>query len=105
MKAGGRMANEYVEQRHGGYYLTGVRVSLDSIVYAFLRGESPESIAESFPALNLEQVYGGVAFFFVNGGQIEQNSPAPKGDFYQMREETRRGAPFPLFKTEAAPAT
>ena len=41
------MAKEYVEQRHGGYYLTGVRVSLDSIVYAFLRGESPESVAES----------------------------------------------------------
>jgi hypothetical protein len=24
------MAKEYVEQRQGGYYLTGVRVSLDS---------------------------------------------------------------------------
>jgi hypothetical protein len=35
------MAKEYVEQRQGGYYLTSVRVSLDSIVYAFLRGESP----------------------------------------------------------------
>ena len=44
------MAKEYVEQRDGGYYLAGSRVSLDSVVYAFLRGESPESIAESFPA-------------------------------------------------------
>jgi hypothetical protein len=35
------MAKEYVEQRQGGYYLTGVRVSLGSIIYAFLLGESP----------------------------------------------------------------
>lgn len=34
------MAREYVEQRHGGYYVQSTRVSLDSVVYAFLRGES-----------------------------------------------------------------
>ena len=45
---------EYVEQRNASYYVTGTRVSLDSIVYAFLRGESAESISESFPALSLE---------------------------------------------------
>lgn len=60
------MANEYVEQRNGGYYVLGPRVSLDSVVYAFLRGESPEGIAESFPALSLEQVYGAIAFYLGN---------------------------------------
>jgi uncharacterized protein (DUF433 family) len=55
------MAAEYVEQRGGGYYIAGSRVSLDSVVYAFLRGESPEGIVESFPALSLEQVLGAVA--------------------------------------------
>jgi len=38
---------EYVEQRNGGYYVAGTRVSLDSIVYAFLRGETPEGIQDS----------------------------------------------------------
>lgn len=56
------MAKEYVEQRGGGFFIAGTRVSLDSVVYAFLRGESPEGIAESFPALNLEQVFGALAF-------------------------------------------
>ena len=32
------MAREYVEQRDGGYWIAGTRVSLDSIVYPFLRG-------------------------------------------------------------------
>jgi uncharacterized protein (DUF433 family) len=48
------MARDYVEPRDGGYFILGTRVSLDSVVYAFLRGESPEGIAESFPALDLE---------------------------------------------------
>jgi hypothetical protein len=37
-------------------------VSLDSIVYAFLSGQSAGSIAQSFPVLRLEQVYGAIAF-------------------------------------------
>ena len=45
------MAKDYIEQRNGGYFIAGTRVSLDSLVYAFLRGESPEGIAELFPAL------------------------------------------------------
>jgi hypothetical protein len=42
------MGNRYVEQRDGGYYVPGSRVSLDSVVYAFLRGESPDSIVDRF---------------------------------------------------------
>jgi hypothetical protein len=36
------MAKEYVEKREGGYYIAGTRVSLDSIVYGFLSGTSPD---------------------------------------------------------------
>jgi len=38
------VSQEYVETRDGGYYLTGSRVSLDSIVYAFLGGQTAEAI-------------------------------------------------------------
>ena len=48
--------NSYVEQRDQGYWVAGTRVSLDSIVYAFFNGQTAESIAQSFPALALEQV-------------------------------------------------
>ena len=40
------MASEHVEQREGVYYVLGTRVSLDSIVYAFREGCSPETISE-----------------------------------------------------------
>jgi uncharacterized protein (DUF433 family) len=50
------MVEEYIERRGGGYYFVGSRVSLDSVVYEFLKGESPEAIPQSFPSLSLLQV-------------------------------------------------
>ena len=66
------MAKEYVQERGGGYFIEGTRVSLDSVIYAFLRGESPEGIAESFPALTLEQVFGALTFYLANRASLDQ---------------------------------
>jgi hypothetical protein len=32
------MAKEYIEQRDGDYFIEATRVSLNSVVYAYLRG-------------------------------------------------------------------
>ena len=63
----------YVSQRDGGYWVSDTRVSLDSIVYAFLNGQTAESIAQAFPLLTLEQVYGAIAFYLGNQGDVEQD--------------------------------
>jgi len=96
------MAKEYVEQRDGGYYVLGSRVSLDSVVYGFLRGESPEGIADSFPALSLEQVFGAVAFYLANRESIDAYLRDGKAEFAQMRDEARRKHPMLYAKLEAA---
>jgi len=49
--------------RNGGYYVAGTRVSLDSVVYSFDRGNSPEAIQKEFPLLRLPQIYGAIAFY------------------------------------------
>lgn len=67
------MLPEYVERRNGGYYVKGTRVSLDSIVYAFKDGESPETISQSFPSLMLEQVYGAIAFYLGHQAEVDAN--------------------------------
>jgi hypothetical protein len=51
--------------------VAGERVSLDSLVYAFLRGASPETIRRSFPVLTLEQVYGAIAFYLAHEQEID----------------------------------
>jgi uncharacterized protein (DUF433 family) len=58
--------DEFVEQRNGGYYVSGTRVSLDSIVYAYRRGESAGSIRQNFPSLSLVQVYSAITFYLSN---------------------------------------
>ena len=96
------MTKEYVEQRNGGHYVKDTRVSLDSVAYAFLRGESAEGIVESFPALNLEQVYGAIAYYLANRATIDAYLEDGKKEFARLREESRRRHPALYAKLEAA---
>jgi uncharacterized protein (DUF433 family) len=57
------MAKEYIEERDGGSYVAGTRVSLNSIVQCFNEGLSPEAILGEFETLTLAQVYGAIAFY------------------------------------------
>jgi uncharacterized protein (DUF433 family) len=67
------MYSEYIEQRDEGYYVAGTRISLDSVVYAFNRGDSPERILEEFPLLDrLARVYGAIAFYLDHKADIDE---------------------------------
>lgn len=65
------MAKEYIEELDGNYYVAGTRISLDSIVHAFRRGESPETICQNFELLRLEEVYGAIAYYLANQAYID----------------------------------
>jgi uncharacterized protein (DUF433 family) len=62
---------EYVEERGGGYYVAGSRVSLASVIFEFRNGASPETIRQNFPSLSLAQVYGAIAFYLSHPDQSE----------------------------------
>ena len=87
------MTEEYVEQRDGAYWLTGSRVSLDSIVYAFLAGQTAESIAQSFPSLALKQVYGAITFYLANREQIDVYLANAREDFASAQHASREVDP------------
>jgi uncharacterized protein (DUF433 family) len=93
LKAAKAMVKEYIEQRNGGYFVAGTRVSLDSVVYAFLRGESPEGIAESFPALGLEQIFGALAFYMANRETVDEYLRKGQREFEALRQQARRDNP------------
>jgi uncharacterized protein (DUF433 family) len=87
------MAREYVERRDGGYWIAGTRVSLDSVVYAFLRGAAPESIAQSFPLLQLEEVYGAITFYLGHQEDVHSYLRQNDREFEKLREEAARTNP------------
>ena len=65
-------ASPYIEERNGGLYVAGTRVSLDSVVILFQEGASPEKIVQSFSTLKLAQVYGAIAYYLENEQAINE---------------------------------
>jgi uncharacterized protein (DUF433 family) len=72
--------SDYIEQRNGGFYVAGTRVSLDSIVYSFKAGDSPETIRQNFSSLTLEQVYGAITFYLAHEQEVDANIRAGEED-------------------------
>lgn len=51
---------------HGVWRVGQTRVLLESVVFAFEDGRSPEAIRDQYPALSREDVYGAIAFYLGN---------------------------------------
>lgn len=94
----------YVEYRNDAYWVEGTRIALDSIVYAFQKGLSPESIVQSFPLLTLEQVYGSIAFYLANRAEIDTYLAIEEAAFDAMPQPLKKDDPALYNKLMAAKA-
>jgi uncharacterized protein (DUF433 family) len=86
------------------YRIVGSRISLDSIVYAYLSGQTAESIAQSFPTLTLEQVHGALAFYLAHQSEVDSYLRASQGEVDKLRDASRRKDPMFYQKLAAAQA-
>src|SRR5436853_4756362 len=75
------MHSEYIDQRNGGYYIAGTRVSLDSVVYSFNEGQPAEAIQETLPSLKRSQIYGAIAFYLDHQAEIDKYLEATEREF------------------------
>jgi uncharacterized protein (DUF433 family) len=83
-----RITSEHVELRNGGYDVRGSRVSLDSLIYAFRRGESAETILEHFPAIGcLAKVYGAIVFTLAYPQEINDYLAAVDREWEEARRQ------------------
>jgi len=100
------MNKDYVIQVNGAYRIGDSRVSLDSVVYAWLQGQSPDTIADNFPVLALEEVYGAITFYLANREAIDEYLRQQKAEFEEMRrksvEDLRKNRPQLYAKLMAA---
>lgn len=79
---------DYVVQIDGAYRITDSRVSLDSIVYAWRDGLSPESIRENFPVLMLEEVYGAITFYLANQVEVDSYLSQSEAELESARQQS-----------------
>jgi uncharacterized protein (DUF433 family) len=81
----------------------GTRVTLDSILHAYRRGDTPEEIAEGFPTVPLADIYAVIAYYLryrdeVDGYLAEQEAAGERArqeieehfPVTELRERVRR---------------
>ena len=56
----------------GTYRVGGTRARLDTVVYEYLQSGSAETIADAFPGIGLENVYGALAFYLANREEVHE---------------------------------
>ena len=71
------------------YQIGTTRVSLDSVIYSWLQGDSPETIADNFSALTLEQVYGAIAFYLAHQDKIDEYLRQGEAQSEQLKQQWR----------------
>jgi uncharacterized protein (DUF433 family) len=82
-----RSMSSYVERRGQDFMLVASRVSLASLISAWKDGLSPETIRDDFPTLQLEQVYGAIAFYLANQTEVDSHIASLAVDFERRRAE------------------
>ncbi|MDX2180724.1 MAG: hypothetical protein SFV18_14095 [Bryobacteraceae bacterium] len=95
---------EYLEQRNGGYYFIGSRISLAAIYYPFFRdGAAPETIQSDFSGfLTLEQVYGAITFMLANRDEVERYIAEQSRFDEEMEREAMKKTPLEWLERVAA---
>jgi uncharacterized protein (DUF433 family) len=65
-------ATEYVTtDEHGVMRVGHTRVMLDSVIASFDEGNSAETIAQQYPSLSLEDIYGAIAFYLGHRDSVD----------------------------------
>jgi len=63
------------------------RVSLDSVVYGFNRGEDAATIQRNFDTLSLAEVHGAISYYLHNKEKVDVYLAEQENEFERMRAE------------------
>ena len=82
--------SSYVDRNvRGILVVSGSRIALGSVVHAFWAGETPESICQAYPSLNLEQVYGAIAYYLAHRDGVDAELAAQTAEAARFRDLAR----------------
>lgn len=56
----------------GVFRVADTRVSLDSVIYAFEEGATPEEIVQQYPTLDLAAIYSVISYYLQNRAEVEE---------------------------------
>lgn len=65
----------------------GTRVSLDSVIYAFNEGSTPEEIVQQYTTLDLADVYAVISYYLQHRGEVNEYLAARRAQRDEIRRE------------------
>jgi uncharacterized protein (DUF433 family) len=68
----------------------GTRVTLDTVVRAFLRGATAEEIAQQYPSLLLSDIYATISYYLQNRDEVEKYLEKRKKHGQTVRRENQK---------------
>jgi uncharacterized protein (DUF433 family) len=82
----------------GTVRVSGSRVTLETLVSAFRKGNTAEQIHDSFPSLSLSQVYGVIAWYIDHQNDAEEYLMERQADADETRQEIESRAGYSEFR-------
>ena len=78
----------------GRMRVSNTRVLFDLVVYAFLRGSTPENITDQYPSLSLEDVYLSLGYYLRHRERVDTYLREQEAQIEnQQREDEQRFPP------------
>jgi uncharacterized protein (DUF433 family) len=70
----------------GTIRIAGSRVSLDSIIYGYMRGATVEQIADDFPTVSVADLHASIAYYLHHRAEIDEYLRQQARDAESVRE-------------------
>lgn len=84
---------------HGVLRVGGTRVTLESVLNAYLEGESPDGIVERFPILHPSDVHATLAWYLRHRNEADAYLERSRHDLAAAREDAARRSPGGLTRS------
>ncbi len=84
----------------GVAYIGSTRVMLGSVIAAFLQGETPEQIIDSYESLSLADVYAVIAYYLRHRSDVDAHLQQEDAQAHQLRQQLEVQRPE-MFRLQA----
>lgn len=81
------------EDAEGVIRVGGTRVTLDTVLTAYMKGSTPEQIAQDYSALDTADIYAAIAYYLRHRDEVEEYLRRRQQQADAVREEFKRRFP------------
>ena len=80
-------------EEHGRMRVGSTRVSLDTVIFAFKQGATPEEIVADYSTLDLSDVYAVITYYLQNQAEVESYLQERQARRDEVRREMEARSP------------